>query len=463
MSLPGRPRGSEAPADAGSALEVVGLSRYFSHSAVLYAPVESIFSRYRRNDRAIGVDSGIGDDEDGDDGGDDDDLDEDEENLQPIVEEDRVGGVWALRDISFALPAGRSLGVIGPRGAGRTTLIRVLGRIIPPTSGRIVMRGRVGPAVGFTSTFVRVDLDVAQNAKMLSSLLHVPRAQRAAYVEHLCTLVLGSGRTKLPGSLDTRQITRRIAVAAALDPGCDVVLLDELGLAGDVNFHERVLERLELLRRQGTSIVLATQDISLVRRFCDDALALEDGRLTGFGPAEEVILDHRRRRTLASATQPPQSRPTLQSFSAAAAVLDVDTATSDGVPASTFGAGDVVVRIELETASPGTFVLLSVLLRQGGSGVTLREGDPSLLPEAGRYLVSVQVPGEALAPGRYAVDVEAEVDHDGGRSVIGRRGVRSFEIPGVPASVSGGGDDPEPDGVLETVPVAAEWNIEPLQ
>jgi hypothetical protein len=234
-------------------------------------------------------------------------------------------------------------------------------------------------------------------------------------------------------------------------------LLDELGLAGDVGFHDRVLERLDLLRQQGTSIVLATQDISLVRRFCDDALALDEGEMTAFGAADEVILEHRRRRSGATKRRKALS---VHSFSAEAAILNADTATVDGVPTTSFGDGDVVVRIELETAEPGTFVLPTVVLRRGSRGVVVRESDPSLLPDAGRYLLSARIPSEALPAGRYHVDVEADVDHDGGRSVIGRQGVRSFTIGGVP---EGDEEEVEAAAVDEQLPVAADWIIEPVR
>lgn len=448
--------------DDGFALEMEGVSRFFRSSGMLYAPATSVFSRFRRSDRAIGFEAVVGDDDEGDDDDfDDDDVDETPEELAPIVEEPVVEGVWALRNISFSLVAGRSLGVIGPRGAGRTTLIRVLGQIIPPTSGRIVMRGRVAPAIEFASTFTRLDLDVVGNAKMFSRLLRIPRSQRAEYVENLTSLVFGPGRTKLPSALDTRQATRRIAVAAALDPGSDLVLLDELGLAGDVAFHDRVLERLELLREQGTSVVLATQDIALVRRFCDDAIALRGGEIVASGRADEVILEHRRRRTGAAKRG---KAPSVHSFSSEAAILNVDTATVDGVPATDFGDGDIVVRIELETAEPGTFVLPSVVLRRGSSGVVVRESDPSLLPEAGRYILSVRIPSESLPAGRYHVDVEADVDHDDGRSVIGRTGSRSFTIGAVVAN-----EDDVPLEVVadaavdEELPVAADWIVEPAR
>jgi lipopolysaccharide transport system ATP-binding protein len=442
-----RPAHAEEPA-----VEAQDVSRFFHSNALLYAPATSVFGRFRRSDRAIGFEAVIGDDDDGDDDDfdDDDEIEELEEEL-PVPEEQETRGVWALRHISFSLAPGRSLGVIGPRSAGRSTLIRVLGGVIPPTAGRVVLRGRVAPTIEFASTFARVDLDVVGNAKVFSKLTRIPRAERDDYVANLGNLVFGEGRTKLPAALDTRQATRRIAVGVALDPSSDVVLLDELGLAGDLNFHERVLERLDFLRQQGTSVVLATQDISLVRRFCDDALALEDGELTAFGPAEDVILEHRRRRTASPKRRKQQ--PSVHSFSTEAAILSVDTATADGVPAVTFGDGDVVVRIELETAEPGTFVLSSVAFRRGSGGVIARESDPSLLPDAGRYLISARVPVDALGAGRYHVDVEADVDHDEGRSMIGRHGVRSFEISGAPSAEPGG----------DLLPIAADWLVEPLQ
>ncbi len=206
------------------------------------------------------------------------------------------GAVRAVDGVSFELPRGRVLGLLGGNGAGKTTTIGMLMGLIDPDAGAIRVLGHAMPRerdavlerMNFESPYVDMPhrLTVRQNLKVFGRLYRVPRLE-----EKIAALAadfeLGPFLDRPAGRLSAGQKTR-VALAKALINAPDVLLLDEPTASLDPDTADWVRGRLETWRAAtGASILLASHNMPEVERLCDDVVLMSEGRVAERGsPAE---------------------------------------------------------------------------------------------------------------------------------------------------------------------------------
>lgn len=196
--------------------------------------------------------------------------------------------VPALRDVSFDVPKGTVLGVIGRNGAGKSTLLRTLAGILAPTEGRVVVRGRISPLLS-VGLGMQGDLTGRENIRLGALAFgHSPRelagledsivefAQLGEYVDYPFKTYSAGMRSRLG-----------FAVAAHLDP--EILLIDEAITGGDAKFKEKTAEKMFELCGDGRTIVIVTHGLSLVRMIATSALWLHQGRVVEYGDPDDVV------------------------------------------------------------------------------------------------------------------------------------------------------------------------------
>ncbi len=196
--------------------------------------------------------------------------------------------LWALREVSFAVERGRVLGIVGPNGAGKTTLLKIITRVLPPTNGRVVVRGLVAPMIELGGGF-DADLTGSENLVLYGAMLgHDPRALRReasavaewAELEDFMDVPLRSYSSGMLARLG-------FAVATLVQP--DVLVVDEVLAVGDASFQRRSQERIAELLSNGTAVVLVSHALDTVRVYADEALWLDRGRVVALGDPDEVV------------------------------------------------------------------------------------------------------------------------------------------------------------------------------
>jgi lipopolysaccharide transport system ATP-binding protein len=198
------------------------------------------------------------------------------------------GGFWALRDVTFAIEANRAVGMVGNNGAGKSTLLRLLGGVGRPDEGELAVSGRVGALLDLSAGF-HGDLSGRENvyvAGVVAGLTQKEVRQRFDEIVDFADLhdfIDNPYRTYSAGM----QMRLGFAVAIHADP--ETLLMDELLSVGDHAFQRRCLQRIIRLRERGTTVMLASHDSILVRRVCDDAIWLQDGKVAAFGEAAETV------------------------------------------------------------------------------------------------------------------------------------------------------------------------------
>jgi lipopolysaccharide transport system ATP-binding protein len=196
--------------------------------------------------------------------------------------------IWALRDVSFSVSEGEALGVIGRNGAGKSTLLKVLTRITTPTSGRAVIRGRVGSLLEVGTGF-NPELTGRENVFLNGSILGMKRRE---IQRKLDDIVEFSGIEKFIDTPVKRYssgmgVRLAFAVAAHLEP--EILLVDEVLAVGDAEFQQRCLGRMEHLSGTGRTVVFVSHNMQTINQLCDRAIWLEGGTIVEDGEPSEVV------------------------------------------------------------------------------------------------------------------------------------------------------------------------------
>jgi ABC-type polysaccharide/polyol phosphate transport system ATPase subunit len=200
----------------------------------------------------------------------------------------KPGQMWALRNVSFKVNEGETLGVVGHNGAGKTTIMKILSGITTPTSGEISIRGRLAALVEVSSGF-HPELTGRENVYLHGAMLGMRRSEIRKKLDSIIEFS-GVGRyIEVPVKRYSSGMYVRLgfAIAAHLDP--DILLLDEVLAVGDAAFQSKCLERIAELRKSGRTIVFISHDLAAVYRLCDRAILLSHGCILSDGPPREVI------------------------------------------------------------------------------------------------------------------------------------------------------------------------------
>ena len=198
----------------------------------------------------------------------------------------------ALRDVSFEVSRGSVLAVIGRNGAGKSTLCRVISGVLPPESGRVVVRGQLNlltPGIGFNEALTgreNITLGGLASGMAPDRLAELTDeigefAQLAEYLDLPMRSYSSGMRMRLSSS-----------VAVFLDP--EILLIDEALTGGDAAFTEHIAEKTAQLTGEGRTIVIVTHGLSSVKMMATEALWLHQGRVAEFGDPEEVVSKYMR-------------------------------------------------------------------------------------------------------------------------------------------------------------------------
>jgi lipopolysaccharide transport system ATP-binding protein len=195
---------------------------------------------------------------------------------------------WAVRDVSFAVEQGQSLGLVGHNGAGKSTILKLMTRILEPTSGRLQTRGRIAALLELGSGF-HPELSGRENVFLYGSLMGLGRAEMTAKLPEIATFAdIGDFIDTEIKHYSSGMYTRlAFAVATAVDP--DILITDEVLAVGDEAFQRKCMERIYGFRRANKTIIFVSHALEVVRSLCDVAVWLDHGVMRASGPASEVI------------------------------------------------------------------------------------------------------------------------------------------------------------------------------
>jgi ABC-type polysaccharide/polyol phosphate transport system ATPase subunit len=196
--------------------------------------------------------------------------------------------LWSLRDVSFQVPEGQALGVVGRNGAGKSTLLKVLARITPPTAGLCRTRGRLAPLLEVGTGF-HPELTGRENIYLNGAILGMSRRDTARRFEEIVAFAGVERFIDTPVKRYSSGMYLRLAfsVAAHLEP--DILVVDEVLAVGDAEFQAKCLGRMATVEREGRTVVFVSHNLEAVAQLCTEAIWLERGVITAEGSTESVV------------------------------------------------------------------------------------------------------------------------------------------------------------------------------
>ncbi len=348
-----------------------------------------------------------------------------------IVRRQRARGrdVVALRDVSFAVEPGESVGVIGRNGSGKTTLLRLVAGIFAPTAGTIEVGGSIGSLLGLGAGF-HPDFTGRENVYLNGSLHGLPRKLVRERMDEIVTFSELERFIDMPVRTYSAGMHMRLgfAVATHLEP--DVLLLDEVFAVGDEAFQRKCFGKIFDFKRRGGTIFFVSHAAEAVESLCERALLLRAGRLELDGPTHDAIA--RYQALLAEEEDPEERGAGLQEWgSGEARVAEVRLEDEAGEPRRQYLAGEplvVLLRLEVDPGCPPPQVALELHAAPGGLVAAATQALTGLGWDAGgECWLRFEVDSLPLADGRFEVAVSLS-DTTGGHLYHRRLAAAEFVV-----------------------------------
>lgn len=209
-------------------------------------------------------------------------------SIQVLKRQVKYEKLWAIDGVSLTVSDGEVLAIVGPNGAGKSTLMKLLARVLPPTGGRVVVRGNVAPMIELGAGF-NLELTGRENIVMYGSLLgRSPQQMRdkADEIAHWADL---DGFIDVPLRSYSSGMLARLGFSVATDTEPQVLLVDEVLSVGDAAFQQKSSERMRQMIDDGASVVLVTHNLESVKAIADRAIWLDHGRIVLEGDPEEIV------------------------------------------------------------------------------------------------------------------------------------------------------------------------------
>ena len=200
----------------------------------------------------------------------------------------KAGEFWALRDVNFTVEPGQALGVIGANGAGKSTVLKTLTRILRPTRGHCEVRGRVGALIEIAAGFHQ-DLTGRENVYLQGAIMGMRRFEIARKFDEIVDFAGVDQFIDTPVKRYSSGMNARLgfSIAAHLDP--EVLIIDEVLAVGDIKFQQRAFDRIQTMVRSGIPVVVVSHQLDRIVSLCTHGILLTRGVVAKQGTPTEVV------------------------------------------------------------------------------------------------------------------------------------------------------------------------------
>jgi len=198
-----------------------------------------------------------------------------------------------LKEISFEISQGECVGFVGRNGVGKSTLLGLIAGVLKPDSGRIFVKGKVSPLLELGAGF-HPDLTGRENIILNGILLGMTKEEVFSKIDSIIEFSGIKDFIDQPIRTYSSGMVARLAfsVIAHLDP--EILLIDEILAVGDIEFQKKSYNKILEFKQKGITMVLVSHDLENIKKLCDRAIWLEDGKIKKDGNPDEVVEEYRK-------------------------------------------------------------------------------------------------------------------------------------------------------------------------
>jgi ABC-type polysaccharide/polyol phosphate transport system ATPase subunit len=195
---------------------------------------------------------------------------------------------WALHDVNLLVEKGEVFGIVGRNGAGKSTMLKVISRVLRPTKGRVWIKGRLSPLLGLGAAFHH-ELSGRENVFLNASLLGYSQSEVESKFQQIVEFADIGGFIDAPLRTYSTGMVARLgfAVATAWEP--DILLLDEVLAVGDEAFQAKCHERIRFFRESGATVLFVSHNTQVIRSICQRAAWIDQGVIQAIGEPDEIV------------------------------------------------------------------------------------------------------------------------------------------------------------------------------
>lgn len=315
--------------------------------------------------------------------------------------------IHALRDVSFEVPEGAGLGIIGRNGAGKTTLLKLISRVTWPTSGKVRVAGHVVSLIELGAGF-HPELTGRENVYLGGGLFGLTRKEVDQRFDEIVHFADVERLIDTPMKRYSSGLYARLGFAVAIHSRPDIVLVDEVLSVGDAAFRRRALEALRGLIAAGKTVLFISHDMWNVRRLCSQILWMEEGAVRAHGPAGEIAERYMNEVNLQALANQGTSLQSHRGGTGEVRFDHIEVVNQSGAPATTFAVADtLVVRGAYTAALPVERPVFQVAIVDVDTGVIVttansaRANVPATVSGSGT--IEMRFSGLPLRPRQYVL------------------------------------------------------------
>jgi ABC-type polysaccharide/polyol phosphate transport system ATPase subunit len=292
--------------------------------------------------------------------------------------------IHALRDVSFEVPEGAGVGIIGRNGAGKTTLLKLISRVTWPTSGKVRVAGHVVSLIELGAGF-HPELTGRENVYLGAGLFGLTRKQIDRQFDAIVQFADVERLIDTPMKRYSSGLYARLGFSVALHSNPDIVLVDEVLSVGDASFRRRALEALRGLIASGKTVLFISHDMWNVRRLCSQILWMEDGQVRAYGDAGAIAERYMNEVNLQALANQGTALQSHRGGTGEVRFEAVETLGRDGNPTALFTADDpLVVRAAYRAAKAVNTPVFQVAIVDVDTGVIVTTASSAGRDQAGQ-------------------------------------------------------------------------------
>ena len=373
-------------------------------------------------------------------------------------EDHTVEDFWALKDVSFSIQPGESVGIVGPNGSGKSTTLKILAGVTQQTSGRAAVNGKLGALIEVGAGF-HAELSGRENVYLNGSILGMKKAEIRKKFDAIVAFAEVEKFIDTPVKHYSSGMYVRLGFAIAVHNEPEILLVDEVLAVGDLSFQRKCFDKMQELKASGRTFILISHSMPQIASLCERAIMLNHGKLVADGLPAEVA------RTYVEEADTHSGKTVIAGGASGVEITSVRLLNRNHEPTTRLAMGEpMTFEIEYSATQPISNCFFSIHIDRGQLRVydsDTRTIGLRLGTLMGEGMLRCQIPDLSLVANSYGV--QAVIYSADERSLAHVRYPRMFTIlDSEDVSVMGCGlaDEPSMRGIVygkaTWVPVALE-------